>query len=145
MTENQPAVFRRTSCREGGEEGKRRGILAPCRSARVGAEGSWWDIITDRDLGIQGNGASRSKGHNGRGDRRLRPLTCRHGGELQRVLDLLPTRSGATNPVVDDDNRQVGVLAQANRATRFGRLEKIAATLEQISSWSRTPKNSADL
>jgi hypothetical protein len=75
----------------------------------------------------------------------FRPLRCRHGGDLQQGLDLLPTRSGAANPAVDDDNRQVGVLAQANRAIRFGRLEKIAATVEQISSWSRTPKNSADL
>jgi hypothetical protein len=73
-----------------------------------------------------------------------RPVTCRHGVDLQRGLDLLPTRLGAATPVVDDDNRQVGVLAQANRATRFGRLEKIAAILEPISSWSRTPKNRAD-
>ena len=91
-------------------------------------------IVTDRDLAIKVIAAGR--------DPQTTPvrqvmttnvITCRADDDIETALDAMATQQLRRIPVVDGDNRLVGIIAQADIATRMDRPEKTGQVVKEIS------------
>ena len=91
-------------------------------------------IVTDRDLALkvvaEGRDPKTTKveammTHN--------VVTCRADDDLQKALDAMATHQLRRIPVVDNDNKIVGIIAQADVATRANQPEKTAEMVMEIS------------
>jgi len=60
-------------------------------------------------------------------------VTCHADDDLQKALDAMAEQQLRRIPVVDNDNRIVGIIAQADVATRAGHPEKTAEMVKEIS------------
>ena len=60
-------------------------------------------------------------------------VTCRAEDDLQKALDAMAEHQLRRIPIVDDDNRIVGIIAQADVATRVDQPEKTAEMVKEIS------------
>ena len=60
-------------------------------------------------------------------------VTCHADDDLQKALDVMAEHQLRRIPVVDDNNRIVGIIAQADVATRVDKPEKTAELLKEIS------------
>lgn len=63
-------------------------------------------------------------------------VTCRAEDDLQKALDTMAEHQLRRIPIVDDDNRIVGIIAQADVATRVDQPEKTAEMVKEISQAS---------
>jgi Mg/Co/Ni transporter MgtE len=61
------------------------------------------------------------------------PITCSPEEDLQKTLDAMQTHQIRRVPVVDRGGQLVGIIAQADIATRSDQREKTAETVEEIS------------
>jgi CBS domain-containing protein len=91
-------------------------------------------IITDRDLAIKVVAQSRQISavtveevmtHD--------PVTCHADDDLHEAIDAMEMHQVRRIPVVDDNNRIIGIIAQADIATRVREPETIAEVVEEIS------------
>jgi len=91
-------------------------------------------IVTDRDLTLKiiadGLDAESTKvdsvmTHN--------VVTCHTEDDLQKALDAMAEHQLRRIPIVDNDNRIVGIIAQADVATRVDQPEKTAEMVKEIS------------
>jgi len=91
-------------------------------------------IVTDRDLALkivaEGRDASTTKVDTVM-TRKL--VTCHAEDDLQIALDAMSEHQLRRIPVVDDDNKILGIIAQADVATRVNQPEKTAEMLKEIS------------
>ena len=60
-------------------------------------------------------------------------VTCRAEDDLQKALDAMSEHQLRRIPVVDMDNKILGIIAQADVATRDDRPKKTAAMVKEIS------------
>jgi CBS-domain-containing membrane protein len=60
-------------------------------------------------------------------------VTCRAGDDLQMALDAMAEHQLRRIPIVDDDDKIVGIIAQADVATRVNQPEKTATMVKEIS------------
>jgi len=60
-------------------------------------------------------------------------VTCRAEDDLQKALDAMAEHQLRRIPIVDNDNRIVGIIAQADVATRADQPEKTAKMVKEIS------------
>ena len=60
-------------------------------------------------------------------------ITCRTDDDLQNALEIMAEYQLRRIPVVDSDNRIIGIIAQADVATRLDQPEKTAAMVKDIS------------
>ena len=60
-------------------------------------------------------------------------VTCRAEDDLQKALDAMAEHQLRRIPVVDNDNKIVGIIAQADVATRADQPEKTAEVVKEIS------------
>ena len=60
-------------------------------------------------------------------------VTCRAEDDLQKALDAMSEHQLRRIPVVDMDNKILGIIAQADVATRVDRPKKTAAMVKEIS------------
>ena len=60
-------------------------------------------------------------------------VTCRAEDDLQKALDAMAEHQLRRIPIVDNDNRIVGIIAQADVATRVNQPEKTAEMVKEIS------------
>jgi CBS domain-containing protein len=60
-------------------------------------------------------------------------VTCRAEDDLQKALDAMSEHQLRRIPVVDKDNKILGIIAQADVATRADRPKKTAAMVKEIS------------
>lgn len=63
-------------------------------------------------------------------------VTCRPEDDLQKALDAMSEHQLRRIPVVDDDNKLVGIIAQADVATRVNQPQKTAEMVKEISQSS---------
>ena len=94
-------------------------------------------IVTDRDLALK----IVAKGHDAKSTKveavmTRQVVTCRAGDDLQKALDAMAEHQLRRIPIVDDDNKIVGIIAQADVATRVNQPEKTAAMVKEISQSS---------
>jgi CBS domain-containing protein len=91
-------------------------------------------IVTDRDLALkivaEGREAKSTKAE----DVMTRGVvTCRADDNLQTALAAMSEHQLRRIPVIDSNNRIVGIIAQADVATRVDQPEKVAAVVKGIS------------
>ena len=91
-------------------------------------------MVTDRDLALkvvaEGRDPKTTKveavmTHN--------VVTCRADDDLQKALDAMADHQLRRIPVVNNDNKIVGIIAQADVATRVDQPEKTAEMVKEIS------------
>ena len=91
-------------------------------------------IVTDRDLTLkivaEGLDAQSTKVE---AVMTRRVVTCLAGDDLQKALDAMAEHQLRRSPVVDDDYKVVGIMAQADVATRVDQPEKTAEVVKEIS------------
>jgi len=91
-------------------------------------------IVTDRDLAIkivaQGRDAQSTKVEE---VMTRDPVTCRPDDDLQQALDAMGQHQVRRIPVVDDNGSIIGIIAQADVATRTEEPEKTEDVVEKIS------------
>jgi CBS domain-containing protein len=91
-------------------------------------------IVTDRDLALkiiaEGRDAKSTKVE---AVMTHKLVTCHADDDLQKVLDAMAEHQLRRIPVVDNDNKIVGIIAQADVATRAGQPEKTAELVKEVS------------
>jgi len=91
-------------------------------------------IITDRDLALEIVGKGRDPNTTKVEDVMThKVVTCRTDDNLEMALDAMAHHQLRRIPVVDHDNKIVGIIAQADVATRTDQPEKTAEMVKEIS------------
>jgi CBS domain-containing protein len=91
-------------------------------------------IVTDRDLAMKVIAE-------GRGPRKTRvadvmtkdPVSCRAEDSVEEALGAMSRHQIRRIPIVDDSNCMIGIIAQADVATRVGEPERTGDVVEEIS------------
>ena len=95
-------------------------------------------IVTDRDLALkivaEGLDAKSTKVE---AVMTRKVVTCRADDDLQKALDAMSEHQLRRIPVVDNDNKILGIIAQADVATRVDQPEKTAEMVKEISQANR--------
>ncbi len=91
-------------------------------------------IVTDRDLTLK----IVAKGLDAKSTKveavmTRKLVTCRAEDDLQKALDAMSEHQLRRIPVVDKDNKILGIIAQADVATRVDKPKKTAAMVKEIS------------
>lgn len=91
-------------------------------------------IVTDRDLALR----IVAKGLDVKSTKvesvmTRKVVTCRAEDDLQKALDAMSGHQLRRIPVVDNDNKILGIIAQADVATRVDKPKKTAALVKVIS------------
>jgi CBS domain-containing protein len=91
-------------------------------------------IVTDRDLAMH----IVAEGRDPRSTKVAAVMTadvvtCMAEDDLQKALDAMATHQLRRIPVVDAENRVVGIISQADVATRVDEPEKTAEVVKEIS------------
>ena len=91
-------------------------------------------IVTDRDLALKIVSEGRdAKSTNVEAVMTRKVVTCFAGDDLQKALNVMAGHQLRRIPVVDNDNKIVGIIAQADVATRVDQPEKTAEMVKEIS------------
>jgi CBS domain-containing protein len=91
-------------------------------------------IITDRDVVLRVVAEAYDPGDTTVLEVMTRhPVTCRPDDDMRRALDLMAQHQVRRIPVVGDDRRLLGIIAQADIATRMDSPRRIATVVEEIS------------
>ena len=91
-------------------------------------------IVTDRDLALKVVAQGRDPKSTRIKDVMTRkPVACRAEKDIEECLALMEKHQVRRVPIVDDGNRIIGIIAQADIATRLGRPEKTAELVELVS------------
>jgi len=91
-------------------------------------------IVTDRDLAVKIVAEGRDpKSTKAEEVMTRKVVTCRAEDDLQKALDAMSEHRLRRIPVVDNNNGIVGIIAQADVATRVDQPEKTAAVVRGIS------------
>lgn len=91
-------------------------------------------IVTDRDLALKVvAGALDARSTKVETVMTHKLVTCHADDDLQKALDAMAEHQLRRIPVVDDNHRIVGIIAQADVATRVDQPEKTAEMVKEIS------------
>ena len=91
-------------------------------------------IITDRDLALQVVAEGRDPNSMRARDVMSRQIVaCRADDDFQKALEAMEDHQIRRIPVVDDSGRLLGIIAQADVATRSGLKDETAEMLEEVS------------
>ncbi len=91
-------------------------------------------IVTDRDLALKIVADGRDpKTTRAEEIMTRKVVTCHAEDDLQKALDSMSEHKLRRIPVVDNNNRIVGIIAQADVATRLNQPEKTAEVVKEIS------------
>ena len=94
-------------------------------------------IVTDRDLTLKVIAEERdAKSTKVEAVMTREVVTCRTEDDMQKALDAMSKYQLRRIPVVDKDNKILGIIAQADVATRVNQPEKTAEMVKQISQGS---------
>lgn len=95
-------------------------------------------IVTDRDLAMkvvaEGQEAKSTKVE---AVMTRKVVTCDAGDDLQKAMDAMAEHQLRRIPVVDGENKVIGIIAQADVATRLDQSEKTAQVVKGISQAGR--------
>lgn len=91
-------------------------------------------IVTDRDLALQIVAPARDASSTQVEDvMTYEVVTCRASDDVQKAVDAMAQHQLRRMPVIDSDHRIVGIIAQADVATRVEKSEEIAEMVKEIS------------
>jgi CBS domain-containing protein len=95
-------------------------------------------IITDRDLALKVIGEGRDPKTTTAADlMTAMPVACRGEDDLQRALDSMQKKQVRRIPVIDENQVLIGIIAQADVATRGGQPNTTAEVVLAISRPTR--------
>jgi CBS domain-containing protein len=98
------------------------------------ASGRLIGIVTDRDLVLRVIARNRSASSVTVGDvMTASPISCRPEDSFERAMALMAEQQVRRIPVVDGEQRLVGIIAQADVATRLHESRETGALVEAIS------------
>ena len=98
-------------------------------------------VVTDRDIVVRG--IAEGKDPRGMPVREIAtrdPVSVSPEQSLDEALQLMASHQVRRLPVVDEDDRLVGVLAQADVATKTGKEKAVGEMLEGISQTPTGPR-----
>jgi len=91
-------------------------------------------IVTDRDLALQIVAEERNASTTQVSDvMTYEVVTCRTTDDVQKAVDAMAQYQLRRMPVIDEDRRIVGIISQADVATRIDRTEETAEMVKEIS------------
>ena len=91
-------------------------------------------IVTDRDLALKIVAEGRPATSTKVDEVMTREIvTCRATDDVQKALDAMSKNQLRRIPVVDDDLKIVGIIAQADVATRINQPERTGEVVKEIS------------
>ena len=91
-------------------------------------------IVTDRDLVLKVISEGRDPKSTALEEVMTKDVvTCHPDDDVTEALDAMEENQVRRVPIVDDDNRLVGIIAQADIATRVDEPEKTHEVVEEIS------------
>ena len=91
-------------------------------------------IVTDRDLALQVVAPERDAGSTQVADvMTYEVITCLASDDVQQAVDSMSQHQLRRMPVIDGDHRIVGIISQADVATRVDHSEEIAEMVKEIS------------
>ncbi|MFL7870805.1 MAG: CBS domain-containing protein [Anaerolineales bacterium] len=91
-------------------------------------------IVTDRDLALKIVAKELdAKSTKVEAVMTRKVVTCSAEDDLQKALDAMSEHQLRRIPVVDNDNKILGIIAQADVATRVDKPKKTAAMVKEIS------------
>jgi CBS domain-containing protein len=91
-------------------------------------------IVTDRDLALKIVAEERdAKSTPVEAVMTRKVVTCLPGDDLQKALDAMAEHQLRRIPVVDHDNKILGIIAQADVATRVDQPKKTGEMVKEIS------------
>jgi len=91
-------------------------------------------IVTDRDMTLKiVAGGLDAKSTKVEAVMTRKVVTCLAGDDLQKALDAMAEHQLRRIPIVDNDYKVVGIIAQADVATRVDQPEKTAEMVKEIS------------
>lgn len=94
-------------------------------------------IVTDRDLALKVVAEGRdSKATRVEAVMTREVVTCHADDELKVAMDAMAQHQLRRIPIVDSDNRILGIISQADVATRADKPKKTAAMVKEISQSS---------
>lgn len=91
-------------------------------------------IVTDRDLAVKVVAEGRDSKRTPVDEVMTRSLvTCRQDDDIQNAIRLMTEHQVRRIPVADDHSRLVGIIAQADIATKVGDTQQTGKVVENIS------------
>ena len=91
-------------------------------------------ILTDRDLAMKVIATGRDPAKTKISEvMKQRPFTCLESDDVQKALDIMATQQVRRIPVIDQNRRIVGIIAQGDIAIRLDEPAKTAELVEKIS------------
>jgi CBS domain-containing protein len=90
-------------------------------------------MVTDRDLAIKVVAEGRSADTKVSDVMSRNLFTCGPDDNVKEASTLMETHQVRRIPIVDDQGHLLGIVAQADLATRTGKPEQVAKTVENIS------------
>ena len=91
-------------------------------------------IVTDRDLALQVVAPERDASSTQVEDvMTYEVITCRASDDVQKAVDAMAQHQLRRMPVIDSDHRIVGIISQADVATRVEKSEEVAEMVKEIS------------
>ena len=91
-------------------------------------------IVTDRDLALQVVAPERDASTTQVEDvMTYEVITCRASDDVQKAVDAMAQHQLRRMPVIDSDHRIVGIISQADVATRVEKSEEVAEMVKDIS------------
>ena len=91
-------------------------------------------IVTDRDLALQVVADGRDAKSTKVADVMTHEIiTCRNDNDIQKAVNAMAEHQLRRMPVVDNDYKIVGIISQADVATRVDQPEKTARMVKEIS------------
>jgi CBS domain-containing protein len=97
-------------------------------------------IVTDRDLAVRVVAASRDATNTPVGDVMTPdPVVCHPLDDLTTMLENMASHQIRRIPVVDEAGQVVGIIAQADIATRLNNHDKTGQVIEEISQPDSVP------
>ncbi len=91
-------------------------------------------IVTDRDLALQVVAPKRDASTTLVEDvMTYEVITCRATDDVQKAVDAMAQHQLRRMPVIDGDQRIVGIISQADVATRVEKSEEVAEMVKEIS------------
>jgi CBS domain-containing protein len=119
------------------QQAARRMVECDCGAIPVVEGDKLVGIITDRDIVVRVIAEGRNPADVPVSEVMTREVACvRENDPLDRVMDLMSEHKVRRIPVVDEQNRVIGIVAQADLATEVNDEEKVARTVEEISEKS---------
>ena len=94
-------------------------------------------IVTDRDLTLRVLAERRDPESTKVGEIMTQnPVVCNQSENVQTALNSMSSRQVRRIPVINDENSLVGIISQADIATRMAAPRKIAAVVQSVSTAS---------